>query len=90
MPRGSRASGGLPSSGHRRRVHPGHPFYSVVGATALEASGWVMLFVMGVSIVPLFFLFFFRRRILAWSYRRERRLRDLAKAKLGREGTPEE
>ncbi len=69
---------------------PATLFYSVVGATALEASGWVILSVMAVSTVPLFLLFLFRRRILAWSYRRERRLRDLARAKLGLEGTPEE
>jgi uncharacterized membrane protein YdjX (TVP38/TMEM64 family) len=65
---------------------PATAFYSIVGATAIEASGWVMLVVFLVSSVPLFGLFLFRRRILAWSYRRERRLRDLAKRKLGTEG----
>ncbi len=61
---------------------PATAFYSIIGATAVEASGWVMLVVFMVSSVPLFGLFFFRRRVLAWSYRRERRLRDLAREKL--------
>ena len=65
---------------------PATVFYSIVGATAVEASGWVMLVVFLASSVPLFGLFFFRRSVLAWSYRRERRLRDRAKRKLSMDG----
>jgi uncharacterized membrane protein YdjX (TVP38/TMEM64 family) len=63
---------------------PATIFYSVLGATAAEASGWVILLVSVSSLVPFVLLVVFRRRILAWSYRRERRIRDLAKRKLGR------
>lgn len=64
---------------------PATVFYSIVGATAVEASGWVMLVVFLASSVPLLGLLLFRRRVLAWSYRRERRLRDLATRELGME-----
>jgi uncharacterized membrane protein YdjX (TVP38/TMEM64 family) len=65
---------------------PATLFYSLIGATALEASGWVVAMVVLVSVVPLLLFVLFRRRILAWSYRRERRLRDLARTRLGMPG----
>jgi uncharacterized membrane protein YdjX (TVP38/TMEM64 family) len=45
---------------------PSTLFYSVIGATALEATGWVVGAVTVSTVLPLFLLLLFRRRISRW------------------------
>jgi uncharacterized membrane protein YdjX (TVP38/TMEM64 family) len=56
---------------------PATLFYSLVGATAVEATGWVIGLVVLASGVPLLILFLFRRRILSWMALRELRDRQV-------------
>jgi uncharacterized membrane protein YdjX (TVP38/TMEM64 family) len=48
---------------------PSTIFYSIIGATAAEASGWVVLAVAASSFVPVMLLFVFRQRVRAWAAR---------------------
>jgi uncharacterized membrane protein YdjX (TVP38/TMEM64 family) len=48
---------------------PSTIFYSILGATAAEASGWVALAVVVSSVVPLILLVMYRQRIRAWAAR---------------------
>lgn len=45
---------------------PSTIFYSIIGATAIEATGWVLVLVGVGSIVPLLLLLLFRRRFARW------------------------
>ena len=49
---------------------PSTIFYSVIGATAVEATGWVMMGVTISAVVPLLLLVVFRRRLARWLARR--------------------
>ncbi len=51
---------------------PSTIFYSVIGATAAEASGWVIGIVLVSSIVPVILFVIYRDEIRAWAERRRR------------------
>lgn len=50
---------------------PSTIFYSIIGGTAMEASGWIIGMVGVASIVPLILLAVFRKRFNAWLQRFE-------------------
>lgn len=45
---------------------PATVFYSLVGAYALEATGWVIGVVAAATLLPLLFVWFYRDRIMHW------------------------
>ncbi len=50
---------------------PSTIFYSVIGATAIEATGWVLAGVVISAVLPLFVLLAYRRRLSRWLSSRE-------------------
>jgi len=52
---------------------PSTVFYSFVGETAVEATGWVLLMVMAATVLPLVILVLFGKQIKSWWERRQDR-----------------